>query len=63
MDRNKIACECNNVTYGMIADAVAAGERTFDAVQQRTGCGTCCGDCIDFITHLVAQLAAEQPTE
>ena len=60
LDRTKIACQCENVAYGAIADAVAQGASTFDEVSARTGCGTGCGQCEDFITHLVAELVQER---
>ena len=43
MNRKKEACHCKNITYGMIEDAIKAGEKNFDEVQKATGFGTGCG--------------------
>ena len=48
------------MTYGAIADAVAAGADTYEQVSARTGCGTGCGQCEDFITQLVRDLVQER---
>ena len=34
MDLNKVVCNCLNITNGMIKDAVDAGARTFEEVQE-----------------------------
>ena len=60
MNRNKIACECRNITYGKIEDAIKAGATTFAEVQQKTGCGKTCGKCKEFLTYLVRDLLQEQ---
>ena len=60
MNRNKMACECNNVTYGKIEDAIKAGASSFEEVQEQTRCGKSCGKCQDFIKHLVKELLEEQ---
>ena len=60
LDRTKIACMCENVTYGASADAVAAGADTYEQVSARTGCGTGCGQCEEFITQLVRDLVQER---
>lgn len=38
-------CVCNAVTERAIQEAVADGVRTYQSLQARTGCGTCCGCC------------------
>lgn len=60
MDLEKVVCYCQNVTNGMIKDAVDAGAGTVEEVQEATGAGTVCGSCIDDIQHLVDEFAAEQ---
>ena len=60
MNRNKIACNCNNVTYGTIEDAIKAGASSFEEVKDMTRCGKSCGKCQDFIMHLVKELIEEQ---
>lgn len=59
MNLNKKACNCNGVTYGMIMDAVAAGDRTFEEVQKRTHCSKGCGRCEEFIRCFVRNLVEE----
>lgn len=60
MDLEKVVCYCQNVTNGMIKDAVDAGAGTVEEVQEATGAGTVCGSCIDDIQHLVDEFTAEQ---
>lgn len=59
MKRDKIACECKNITYGMIEDAVKAGARTYDEVQGKLKFGTGCKKCCEFIEYLVRDLVKE----
>ncbi len=56
MDRNKEACTCKNVTYGMVEDALKAGATTYDEVQEATGFGTGCGKCKEFRNGFDADL-------
>ena len=56
MDTNKTACNCHNVRYQMIIDAVKDGADTFKKLQERTGCGTGCGQCSDFIEHFQKEI-------
>ncbi|UXY14374.1 (2Fe-2S)-binding protein [Chitiniphilus purpureus] len=39
-------CVCNRVSDKAIRRAVEDGARTFIALQQLTGVGTCCGKCV-----------------
>lgn len=32
MKRNKIACNCKNITYGMIEDAIKDGAKNYEEV-------------------------------
>lgn len=56
MKRDKIACNCENVTYGQIIDAVNNGAKTFEEVSEITGCSTGCGGCREFIEVFVRDL-------
>ena len=58
---NKEACHCKNVTYAQIQNAVRQGARTLEEVQKRTGCGTGCGQCREFIQYLIRDLVEEEP--
>lgn len=57
--RKKIACNCHNVTYGKIYDAVQAGAKTADEVASVTGASTGCGKCREFLEHLVKEFAED----
>ena len=59
MKREKGACHCKNITYGMIEDAVKSGASTYEEVQKLTGFGTGCGKCRDFIRCLVRDIVEE----
>ena len=56
MKRDKIACNCENVTYGQIIDAVHGGATTFEEVSEITGCSTGRGRCQEFIEVFVRDL-------
>lgn len=60
MKREKEACHCKNVTYGMIEDAVRAGADTLEEIQNITGAGKCCGKCNDFLTFLIRDIKEEK---
>ena len=60
MDLEKIVCYCQNVTNGMIKEAVDAGANTAEEVQDVTGAGTVCGGCVENIQHLVEQFVKER---
>lgn len=60
MDLNKVVCTCLNVTNGMIKDAVDAGARTLEEVQEATGASTVCGACMEDVQHLVDFFVGEQ---
>lgn len=59
MNRDKIVCNCLNITNGMIKDAIDAGASTLEEVQEATGAGTICGACIEDVQHLVEQFTNE----
>ncbi len=60
MDYEKIVCNCQSVTNGMIKEAVDAGATTLEEVQEATGAGTVCGACIEDVQHLVDQFVQER---
>lgn len=59
MKRDKEACHCNNVTYGVIEDAIRAGANTLEEIQNITGAGKCCGKCNDFLAFLIRDIKEE----
>lgn len=56
MDTNKTACNCQNVRYQKIIDAVIAGADTYEKLQEMTGCGTGCGQCREFVEHFQKEI-------
>ena len=63
MNRNKLACNCKDVTYGMIEDAVRAGARSCDEVVAKLRCGTGCGKCREFLQVFIRDLIEEVAAE
>lgn len=63
MNRNKEACHCKNVTYGMLEDAVGAGASSYEEVQAKLRFGTGCGKCREFIEYLVKELLRQRGEE
>ena len=59
MNRNKEACHCRNVTYGMIEDAIRNGAETLQEVQDATGAGKGCGKCKEFLNYLIRDIKEE----
>lgn len=43
--KENIICGCIGVSEQDIIDAVEGGAKTFDAVKEKTGAGTGCGEC------------------
>lgn len=60
MKREKLACSCKDVTYGMIEDAIAQGASSYEEVEKRLRFGTGCGKCKEFIRVLVRDLLEER---
>ena len=57
MKRDKLACSCRKISYGMIEEAIIKkGAKNFQEVQEITGCGKACGKCQDFIKILVRDI-------
>jgi len=59
MKMDKIACECMNVTVGMIKNAVENGAHTLEEVQAETGAGSGCGACTEYVENLVKHFVEE----
>ena len=57
--RSKIACNCHNVSYGRIYDAVKNGAKSADEVAEITGASTGCGKCREFLEYLVRDFAED----
>ncbi len=60
MKRDKTACNCKNITYGMIEDAIRNGASSYEEVQQSLKFGTGCGKCKEFIQYLVRDILEEE---
>ena len=56
MNRNKTACSCKNVTYGMIEDAIKNGAKSYEEVEAKLRFGTGCGKCKEFIKYLINEI-------
>ena len=59
MKREKTACHCKNITYGMIEDAIKNGAKSYEDVEKKLRFGTGCGKCKEFIQHLISDLLTE----
>ena len=60
MKRDKLACSCKDVTYGMIEDAIRNGASSYEELEAKLRFGTGCGKCKEFIRVLVRDLLEEQ---
>ena len=58
--REKTACNCKNITYGMIEDAIKNGADTYEEVEKQLRFGTGCGECKEFIGFLVRDILEEE---
>lgn len=47
-------CLCNAVTDRQIRDAARQGAYTLEEVRRVTGCGDCCGRCMDTAEEILA---------
>ena len=62
MTTNEMICNCKQVSYGDVEDALRQlGKfddvlKTFDAVQKITHCSTGCGGCHDKILHAISDI-------
>lgn len=60
MNRNKTACNCKNITYGMIEDAIKEGAKSYEDVEKQLRFGTGCGKCKEFIRFLIKDILEER---
>lgn len=60
MNRNKTACNCKNITYGMIEDAIKEGAKSYEDVEKQLRFGTGCGKCKEFIRLLIKDILEER---
>ena len=60
MNLDKVVCNCQNVTAGMIKEAIDNGATTLEEVQKITGAGTVCGSCVDNVKRIVDQFVSER---
>ena len=51
---NRIICHCNQVSYADIRKAMVGGARTVEEIQEITGAGTGCGNCIEDIENILS---------
>lgn len=56
MRRDKLACNCKNISYGMIEDAIKNGAGTYEEVETVLRFGTGCGKCREFIKYLIRDI-------
>jgi bacterioferritin-associated ferredoxin len=56
-------CVCNGVTDGDIRQAAQAGCGSIAELTMRTGCGACCGSCVDMACQLLDEMRGQtQPS-
>lgn len=60
MNLDEVICFCQNITSGMIKNAVDNGAATVEEVQKATGAGTVCGSCLDKVRQLMEQFTAQR---
>ena len=60
MNMDKVVCYCMNITNRMIKDAVEAGAKTFEDVQEQTGAASVCGACLVDVQRLVDFFVSEE---
>ena len=60
MKREKIACNCKNITDGMIEDAIQNGASSYEEVEELLKFGTGCGQCKEFIHFLIRDILEER---
>ena len=53
---DRIICECMNVSYEDIKNAVKEGAKTLDDIKEATEAGNICGICEDDIQEVLDEL-------
>jgi bacterioferritin-associated ferredoxin len=56
-------CLCNGVTDHEIRTVAEAGCTTLSELTMRTGCGACCGSCVEMATQLLEELHPARPLD
>ncbi|MBL8022411.1 MAG: (2Fe-2S)-binding protein [Leptospirales bacterium] len=51
--RPRKVCVCRSVTENMILDSLERGARSFEDVQNETGCSTGCGTCESAVRAII----------
>jgi len=51
-------CICNGITDRDIRQAADAGCRSLAELTMRTGCGACCGTCLDTAAQVLEEVRA-----
>ena len=51
-------CICNGITDRDIRQAADAGCRSLAELTMRTGCGACCGSCLDTAAQVLEEARA-----
>ena len=53
-------CSCNDVSKGVLCEAVAGGAASIGALKKCTGAGTACGGCVPLVTQVLNAELAKQ---
>jgi bacterioferritin-associated ferredoxin len=56
-------CVCNGVTDHAIRDAAAEGVTPLSELTRRTGCGDCCGSCVDLACDILDTELRSRPLD
>lgn len=56
MAGNRMVCNCKQVDYITIRKAMIQGARTVEEIQEMTGAGTRCGQCVSEIEKILASV-------
>lgn len=63
MNMNKKFCNCLDVSYAQIMQAIKDGATTADEVSEITGAGTGCGGCRENLDYVVSDFLEELAAE
>ena len=56
MKKDKVVCNCYNVTGGEMEEAVAKNATSFEEIQDETNVSLCCGACEDYARNVADEL-------
>lgn len=59
MNMNKKFCNCRDVTYADVMEAIRGGATTAEEVSRATGAGTGCGRCREALDYVVRDFLEE----